>query len=126
MRNCLIAIALGLVLAGGWVALLKRWWQSVQPAGITLPAVLAKHPQPEERRVFAVEGREYLALFGPVRAFPRFPSGPPVYVFDRSGTLVDWTPDEGDDEKFKSRWPGFYGGRLVTGDEVENWMPAVP
>lgn len=126
MRNCLIAIAIGLVLAGGWVALLKRWGQCVQPGGATLPAVLAKHPQPEERRVFAVEGREYLALFGPVRAFPRFPSGPPVYIFGRPGMLVDWTPDEGDDEEFKSRWPDLSSGRVVTGDEVANWVPAVP
>lgn len=124
MRNFLALAALCLVLMGGWAVLMKRWVQSVQPGGTMLPAVLAKHPHPEDRRVFAVEGREYLALFGPVRAFPRFPSGPPVYVFDRSGTLVDWTPDAGDDEGFKSRWPGFASGRAVAQDEVTHWMPA--
>lgn len=126
MRNFLIATALGLVLVGGWVVLLKRWWQSVQPGGATLPAVLAVHPQPEGRRVFDIEGSEYLALFGPVQPFPRFPSGPPVYVFDRSGALVDWTPDEGDDEEFKRRWPGFSSGRLIPQDELRNWMPGGP
>jgi hypothetical protein len=33
------------------------------------------------------------------------PSGPPCYVFDSNGTLVDWTRDVGDDSGFKERWP---------------------
>jgi hypothetical protein len=33
------------------------------------------------------------------------PSGPPCYVFDSSGRLVDWTGDVGDDSRFVKKWP---------------------
>jgi hypothetical protein len=38
-----------------------------------------------------------------MQGFPKFPSGPPIYIFDTKGQLVDWTPDEGDDGPFWRR-----------------------
>jgi hypothetical protein len=32
-------------------------------------------------------------------------SGPPCYVFDARGGLIDWTADMGDDSRFVKRWP---------------------
>jgi hypothetical protein len=32
------------------------------------------------------------------------PSSMPEYIFDLSGTLVDWSTDPGDDGTFQSRW----------------------
>jgi hypothetical protein len=71
--------------------------------------------------VIVSNGQEYLALFGPAQAFPGFPSGGPVYIFDRAGRLVDWTPDEGDDEAFRLRWPGISPGRPIPPAEVSAW-----
>jgi hypothetical protein len=33
------------------------------------------------------------------------PSSMPEYVFDRSGALVDWSIDPGDNPRFQERWP---------------------
>ena len=38
------------------------------------------------------------------RIFVPVPSGPPVCIFDESGTLVDYTPDIGDDSRFREKW----------------------
>jgi hypothetical protein len=38
------------------------------------------------------------------RIFVPVPSGPPVCIFDESGTLVDYTADIGDDNRFREKW----------------------
>jgi hypothetical protein len=120
-RNvALVAVAVVVAFAV-WVLLMLHWHEAVGPGGNTLRAVLAKMPDPDDRRVLTRDGEEYLALFGPIQVYARFPSGSPVYVFDRRGTLVDWTADEGDDEGFKRRWPALYDGRAVGQDEVAKW-----
>ena len=63
-------------------------------------------------------------LFGPVQVLPKPPSGPPVYIVDRTGRLVVWTFDVGDDERFNQRWPGTHRGCDVTPDEVAEWPGA--
>ena len=121
------ALAISLVVAAlfaAWVLHLLWWLESVKPGGQTLAEQLVKMPEPDQRRVFTKGGQEYLALFGPVEALPRFPSGPPVYIFDSAGRLVDWTPDEGDDEAFHQRWPGAFGGREITQIELAVWPGA--
>lgn len=122
MKRPVLLFGLLLVgLIGGWLFGVRQWYRSVQPAGPTLAEHLAQRPTPEQQRVLAVEGREYLVLFGPIQAIPRFPSGGPVYIFDRTGQMVDWTPDEGDDEAFMQRWPGIFDGRAITMDELASW-----
>lgn len=56
-------------------------------------------------------GRTHYLVGGPIRAPLALLSGPPVYVFDSEGTLIDWTLDEGDVGAFQGRWSG-----LPTGD----------
>ena len=109
------------VLLGVWVHHLHRWCQSVQPGGTTLAEVLAKLPERADGRAFTQDGPQYLALSGPIQAYPKFPSGPPVYIFDHTGQLIDWTVDEGDDEAFKTRWPTFFRGRALTPQELHAW-----
>ena len=33
-----------------------------------------------------------------------FPSGPPAYIYDHRGGMVDWCGDSGDADKWVSRW----------------------
>jgi hypothetical protein len=108
-------------LLGGWLQWCRAWYHSVQPAGPTLADHLARRPAAEQGRVFVADGQKYLALLGPIQVLPRLPSGWPVYVFDSAGRLVDWTPDDGDDEEFTRRWAGAFAGRAVTPDEVAAW-----
>ena len=62
-------------------------WQTRQPT-----AVMAE-----------IDGRTSLLMYGP-RTTLLLQAGPPVYVFDASGQLVDWTVDCGRDGRFQSRW----------------------
>ena len=32
-------------------------------------------------------------------------SGPPAYIFNKSGDLIDWTSDRGDAPEYQKRWP---------------------
>jgi hypothetical protein len=124
MRQAAITVLVLIALFGGWMLWVRSWYRSVQPAGPTLAEHLDHRPAPHECRVVVRDAHKHLALFGPIQALPRFPSGPPVYIFDRAGQLVDWTPDVGDDEAFKRRWPGVFTGRAITLDEVTEWPGA--
>jgi len=48
-------------------------------------------------------GEIFFAAIGP-RPGSILSSGPPVYVFDGDGKLLDWTPDFGDDSQFRNNW----------------------
>ena len=67
-------------------------------------------------------GQTYLVVLGhssdPMR------SGPPAYVFDRGGRLVDWSRDVGDDPTFSEKWPGTNGGprRPLTTAQAAGWF----
>lgn len=51
------------------------------------------------------EGSAFYVAYGPVDdTWLRFPSGPPGYVFDASGKLIDWSSDTGDDAGFQLEW----------------------
>ena len=56
----------------------------------------------EVRRVTA-KGRDYILATAPMVKWA-FPSGPPMYVFDSQGRLLDYTLDSGDDPAFMDRW----------------------
>jgi hypothetical protein len=121
------AVALALLFAGlfvGWLLSIRDWQHRMHPAGTTLAEHLSQRPTAETQRLVDADGTKYLALIGPSESFPRFPSGPPVYLFDASGNLVDWSADEGDDPEFHRRWPNLYTGPLLTPDDVRNWAEA--
>lgn len=120
-KKALVIAGIVSVLIGVWIHHLHRWCESVQPGGSTLAEVLAKLPDPVAGRAFTQDGHQYLALLGPVQTYPKFPSGPPVYIFDSTGQLIDWTADEGDDEAFRSRWSTFFRGRALTPQELHAW-----
>lgn len=67
-------------------------------------------PAPEWAIRVAKGGKPHHLVGGPIRAPLALPSGPPVYVFDAGGMLIDWTLDEGDDEAFQGRWSGLPSG----------------
>lgn len=106
---------------GGWLVWAVRDADALRPPGPTLGDLLGVLTEPEHSEVFAYKGREYLVVHGPIRPFPRVPSGPPVYVFDDSGRLVGWTLDVGDDNGFLSQWTPKEGSRIATRKEVEDW-----
>lgn len=110
-----------LALLTGWVALAGHDIATLRPMGETLGEHFRLMPAADRFQAFSRDGRMYLAVIGPRRHHLTFPSGYAVYVFDDAGTLVGWTPDEGDDNGFNTRWPGYYGGRRLDRDEAARW-----
>ena len=115
-----------LLLVVGVAALRVVAYREVQPCAQTLREHLAMMPVPVDFRHIDRGGLEYLAVHGPMPPIAALASGNPIYVFDRSGALVDWTPDAGDDEDFHRDWPGIYGGTRMSRAEAEVWAAAVP
>lgn len=61
----------------------------------------------EDHYVLVVEKMANLCLL---------PSGPPCFVFDEDGDLVDWVHDSGDAPSFHQRWGSFEGERELDLD----------
>jgi hypothetical protein len=73
-------------------------------------------PEPRAIRKITKNGEDFYASFGPVRAPLALPSGPPVYVFDTHGNLVDWILDTGDDSRFSNVWATHQGAEISIAD----------
>ncbi len=72
-------------------------------------------------------GKQHIIAFGP--AGRMFPSGPAAYVFDETGSLVDWSNDIGDDSRFDDKWQAqrAYGGdSTIPRFEVRHWHETRP
>ncbi|MEM9560117.1 MAG: hypothetical protein AAF995_07400 [Planctomycetota bacterium] len=69
----------------------------------TLAGFLRSMPEPRAALWLESGDTAYLVLEGHPAKTPSV-SGPPLYVFDDSERLVDWTVDEGDDAAFHERW----------------------
>lgn len=49
-------------------------------------------------------------------------SGPPMYVFDSSGRMADWTVDSGNDPRFQSKWLNRGELHLLTSEEARRYF----
>jgi hypothetical protein len=65
-------------------------------------------PEPRTVRLLRKDNLEFVACYGPITTLALV-SGPPLYVFDRSGKLVDWSRDIGDDGVYDDKWRPFEG-----------------
>jgi hypothetical protein len=127
LRKIIVNLLVLASLVAGWLLWVILWAGSIKPGGSTLAEHLAQRPKPERSRAAIVNGKQYLFLDGPWEMFPCFPSGPPAYVFDRDGNLVDWTPIRGDSPNFDLRWPEYFGNaREVSAEELAEWSKAHP
>jgi hypothetical protein len=97
-------IILMVLLIAVWLtaeALMYR--RTVPPASVTDFPTFAKWQQsPRDIEVIQQGGTGYLLATGPGGGL--LASGPSSYVFDRSGRLVDWSSDIGDDPRFRDKW----------------------
>ena len=118
-RQTAILILLGLA-AIGWFSLAAVEARRLRPptSARTLPSFLSVMPRPERFEIHVAGDRRYLLVVGRLPALLTLPSGPPVYVFDTSGKLLDWTADSGDDPRFVERWGSHSGGQRISKAEA--------
>ena len=98
------SLFLGIVFAI-WFATRLAYVETIHPSamGITMTELGEQIGMPENLRPHSHNGSSYTLWSGPVKAI-FLPSGPPVYVFDSAGLLVDWSRDSGDDPEFREKW----------------------
>jgi hypothetical protein len=113
------------LLAAAWVRAEKRYDKLVRPSkGVnTIQEFLRVRPNYERIRKFPVDGRTYFEIVGRLptdRLVIDFvlPSGPPAYVFDDRGLMVDWCGDIGENKAFERRWGNFYTDKTVSAVEA--------
>jgi len=97
-------IGLGLACAL-WVACHAAYVDTIWPKamGMTMAELEQQIGKPESLRPHLHNGSSYTIWSGPTKEI-YLPSGPPVYVFDSAGKLLDWSRDSGDDPTFLQKW----------------------
>jgi hypothetical protein len=100
-----LIIILGMLGLGIWSATWAAYVDTIHPGtlGITIAELEAKLGTPLHLQAHPHYGVTYTLTYGEIRTI-YFPSGPPAYLFDGSGRLVDWTPDVGDGAAFRQTW----------------------
>jgi hypothetical protein len=92
---------------------------------VDVKSFLDWRPGTQEFTLIPGPSGDHLLAMGPRRGL--LASGPPAYVFDPAGRLVDWSRDIGDDAAFNGRWPAQLVrglGRAVPRGEVGAWLEA--
>lgn len=94
------------------------------PLGATnLPAFLEARPDWNQIRGFVHQGKPHLQVVGNPILLPLSPpSGPPAYIFDETGALVDWCRDLGDNPSFARRWSNFSNAVPVSAEEAKKLL----
>ena len=124
-----IAIVVGLLvcLLAAWIYTEKKGAKAVRPpAGVTnLIAFLEARPQSAEIRKFVHNEKVHLEVIGePFQSALSVPSGPPAYIFNESGALVDWCRDLGDQPSFVAKWGGFSNATPISVEEAKQLVKA--
>lgn len=68
--------------------------------------------------ILVMDGRRWYCVIGPLPPTWTLPSGPPCYIFDDAGNLVDWTADVGESGGFRRRWPISAGAAPLATEEA--------
>src|SRR5207302_9745591 len=116
IRRVFKLLAIVLLLPLYWIVSEFCYVWSVVPTGVsTVDDYFQNFGPPSYVRVMQRNDKIYYEILGQARGsrqwvgsicvFAALPSGPPAYIFDGNGHLVEWTPDSGDDSQFQRRWP---------------------
>jgi hypothetical protein len=80
--------------------------EKVRPDGVyDIKDFLQRFPEQERTFQSDVDGHRYVVVWiSTPKVAGHISSGPPAYVFDSDGALVDWSADIGDDGKIWEKW----------------------
>ena len=127
IKNIAIIGVVVVCLLAAWIHSEQKRAEAVNPAtGATnFVAFLAARPQFTEIRKFTFNEKAHLEIIGrPYISALSVPSGPPVYIFNESGALVDWCRDIGDQPSFVAKWGGFSNATPVSVEEAKQLVKA--
>ena len=121
-----------IILGALFVCLFVLWFcmESKHSAAVRPPAnatnfigFLQFQPQPAKIRKFAHAEKTYVEVLGDAHtSLLSLPSGPPAYIFDETGLLVDWTADRGDAPTFVNKWGSFSNANFISVEEAKQLL----
>ena len=96
-------------------------YYAVKPSSetITLTNFLNSKVRVRDVRKFEIENKTNTVVIG-IPGLLSFPSGPPVYIFDEQGVLVDWCYDSGDAPLFYKKWEHLLSAQPLGNIKREN------
>jgi hypothetical protein len=90
-----------------WLFSEIRWARINDPHGkftnVTEYVAWGRHPGHVTK--IKRQGEVFFIAHSPMDVWLAMPSGPAAYVFDKSGRMIEWSRDSGDDPGFQNRWP---------------------
>lgn len=122
IKKVAIVVVVSILVVSWWIIGEKKAAKSVNPpvAVTNLIAFLEARPEVHSVRTFMHEGKLYIQVIGktPVSLL-NLPSGPPTYIFDKTGALVDWCRDLGDHPSFVRKWGGFRNATTIDREQAK-------
>lgn len=119
----------GVLLIGGlvtaWIYSEVRYAGKVRPppSATNFQSFLQHGLEPRRFQRFDHGGIPYLRVFARMPSLLlALPSGPPVYVFNSKGDLIDWCGDSGDNGAFIRKWHGFAGATNVSIEQAREML----
>lgn len=105
MKKVIVILLLAIVApVGAWLGSEIYHAKARYPDGIEdYLSYIEKMPKPRAAKKIIKEGNEYFIFFGPIAPLALV-SGPPAYIFDKKGMMVDWSGDIGEDSRFAKVW----------------------
>jgi len=127
IKKIAIGAAVVVCLLVAWIYEENRRANAVRPpeGATNLIAFLDARPQPSRIRKFVHNGEVHVEVLGkPIRSPLSVPSGPPAYIFDETGALVDWAADRGENPSFVSKWGTFSNATFISVEEAKRLVKA--
>jgi hypothetical protein len=126
VKHTLIVLGVLLVMGAPLMIADIRGRKSLDPTGhaTSLAEYLEWQPAATEFEEATFAGKRHFIASGP-EPTSSLASGPPAYVFDETGRLVDWSTDTGEDSEFCTRWdatsqPGYTTFGRDAAEELAN------
>jgi hypothetical protein len=123
LEMCLVTLAFGVAYSCYTIACRREESKLAPPPGVRGFSDFSKAmPPPFSILISTVDGQEYLLWTGKVPAGWRLASGPPAYVFDKTGQLIDWTVDNGEAPTFYEKWYTNVQGENLPLEVAQKWF----
>jgi hypothetical protein len=98
--------------------------ERVVPKGVeTVQDFYRRYGNPPRVDTLQSSGRQYFRITGEIPAPLGFPKGNPIYIFDNTGRLIDWTAESMNDPKFAARWEGIATERMTLEYFLDRFPP---
>jgi hypothetical protein len=120
LSQAFIAGVLLMAAFGTWFVLALQESSRLRPTNDlrTLKDYLQRYPNPLRVWQFSMNGTNYYEVWGQLGKIG-LASGPPAYVFDDRGNLVDWSVDRGDDSLYMRRWSHFTNAHKISYEAIQ-------